>query len=87
MNKKNELPKWLSDDYKALFAEAEASPIQFLRLPAVCEMTGLSRTHVYRLEQEGMFPSRIKLGASSSAWVYAEVQLWCKRRIEEARAK
>lgn len=87
MNKKTELPSWLSEDYRAFFAPAESAPIKFLRLPAVCEMTGLSRTQVYRLEQDGKFPTRVKLSVSTSAWVHAEVQLWCKQRIEAARAK
>jgi predicted DNA-binding transcriptional regulator AlpA len=59
--------------------------IQFLRLPAVCARTGLSRSQVYRLEAEGKFPGRVKLGLSTSAWVESEVQAWAAARIAASR--
>jgi predicted DNA-binding transcriptional regulator AlpA len=61
------------------------STIKFLRLPFVCERTGLSRTQIYRLEAEGKFPRRVKLGAATSAWVESEVQAWAAARIAASR--
>lgn len=61
------------------------SSIKFLRLPAVCERTGLSRSQVYRLEAAGKFPRRVKLGLSTSAWVEAEIQRWAADRIAASR--
>ena len=61
------------------------SSIKFLRLPAVCERTGLSRTQVYRLEAAGKFPRRVKLALSTSAWVDAEIQAWAAERIAASR--
>lgn len=59
-------------------AQSLAAPIRFLRLPAVIERTGLSRTTIYRLEMEGKFPRRLKTSQSSSAWVESEVQQWAE---------
>ncbi|URL59643.1 AlpA family transcriptional regulator [Luteibacter flocculans] len=61
--------------------------IKFLRLPAVCERTGLSRSQVYRLEAAGKFPRRVKLALSTSAWVEAEIQLWAADRIAASRGE
>lgn len=61
--------------------------IKFLRLPAVCERTGLSRSQVYRLEAAGKFPQRVKLALSTSAWVEAEIQRWAADRIAASRGE
>lgn len=66
---------------------ASESAIRFLRLPSVCERTGLSRTQVYRLEAEGKFPHRVKLGISTSAWVESEIQGWAAARIAASRGE
>ena len=44
-----------------------------------------SRTHIARLEKEGSFPKRIKLGANSVAWVEKEVDVWLNKK-KRARA-
>jgi predicted DNA-binding transcriptional regulator AlpA len=36
-----------------------------LRLPAVCRMTGLRRSTIYRMQASGQFPQRVKIGARS----------------------
>lgn len=61
------------------------SAIKFLRLPSVCERTGLSRTQIYRLEAAGKFPRRVKLALSTSAWVESEIQRWAADRIAASR--
>ena len=40
-----------------------------LRLPDVERMTGIKRSMIYRLEGEGRFPKRVKIGEHASAWV------------------
>jgi hypothetical protein len=37
--------------------------LNVLRLPAVCRMTGLRRSTIYRMQASGQFPQRIKIGA------------------------
>lgn len=63
----------------------EFKPVRFIRLPGVREITGLSRSQLYRLVQSGTFPAHVKLGASASAWVEAEVMQWCAERIAASR--
>jgi prophage regulatory protein len=63
----------------------ELPRIRFLRLPAVCERTGLSRSQVYRLQAAGQFCQSVKLSESCSAWVEAEVESWCAARIAASR--
>ena len=58
---------------------------KILRLPAVKERTGLSRSVVYRRIAEGEFPQPILLGTRSVGWVEAEVQAWVERQIRASR--
>jgi len=61
------------------------APIHFLRLPAVCARTGLSRSHIHRLEAAGHFPRRIKLSPAASAWIESEIDSWASTRVAAAR--
>lgn len=47
-----------------------------LRLPVVLEMTGLSRTTIWRQVKAGTFPGPIKLGARAVGWLRSEVEDW-----------
>ncbi|MCX7168156.1 MAG: AlpA family phage regulatory protein [Rhodocyclales bacterium] len=44
-----------------------------LRLPAVAEKTGISRTHIYRLIQQGKFPRSHRLSERVSVWDEAAI--------------
>jgi len=55
---------------------------QILRLPAVIERTGLSRTTIYRLTEHG-FPKPIKLGPNSIGFLASDIDAWIMaRKIE-----
>lgn len=41
-----------------------------------------SRVHLYRLEEQGDFPKRKRIGANRVAWVRAEVEQWLAERME-----
>lgn len=56
-----------------------------LRLPEVTKLTGLSRSSIYRLESLGLFPGRVKLSESASAWRAEEVQEWISNRPRAAQ--
>lgn len=58
---------------------------RLLRLPAVCEITGLGRSRVYRLIQEKSFPAPVQLGVRSVAWPEAEVLAWVEERLKAPR--
>lgn len=53
-------------------------PDRILRLPAVLDRTGLSRSTLYRKIQEGIFPSQIALGARSAGWRESAVAAWMR---------
>jgi len=42
-----------------------------------------SSTHLYRLEDQGDFPKRKRIGANRIAWVRTEVEQWLAQRMEE----
>lgn len=48
----------------------------FYSMKEVCELTGFSRTHIYRLERVGRFPRRRKLGLAKIGFVRSEVHHW-----------
>lgn len=51
----------------------------FLRLPAVIERTGLSRSTIYDRIQKGLFPKPIKLGERAVAWTDVQIQEWIEK--------
>lgn len=53
---------------------AEADRI--LRLKAVVDRTGLSRSTIYRKISEGTFPRQIAISAQGSGWRESEINLW-----------
>ncbi len=53
-----------------------ADTVRMLRLPEVCEITGLSQTTIWRHERDGTFPHRRRLGPTLVAWRSDEVEEW-----------
>jgi len=51
-----------------------------LRFPAVRELTGLSRSTLWRFQQQGTFPKPVKLGENSIGWLASEVEAWLLSR-------
>ncbi len=58
---------------------------KLLRIGKVREITGLSRSYIYALGNQGLFPKSIQLvpGGASVAWVEGEVLDWIESRIKE----
>lgn len=52
----------------------------FIRLPDVREMTGLSKTEIYRRIRDGRFPRSLRLGHRTAVWRKGDVLAW-KRGI------
>lgn len=61
-------------------------PVQILRLPQVCKITGLGRSMIYQLEADSRFPARVRIGARAVGWVESEVQIWLASRVLHHRA-
>lgn len=53
-----------------------------LRLPAVKQKTGQSRSTIYEKVQRGEFPAPVKIGERAVGWVEAEVDSWVETLIE-----
>lgn len=54
-----------------------------LRLPAVKNRTGLSRSKIYELLESGSFPKPVKLSGRLNAWSDHEIDAWIKARLAE----
>jgi len=55
-----------------------------LRLPAVLEKTGLSRSQLFRLIQQGVFPPSHKLSERVSVWDESAIDAFLAEKFEEA---
>ena len=55
-------------------------PISIYRLPAVLQVTGLSKATIYRLLERGEFPPRVKLSPRCVGWRVADVDAWLDER-------
>ncbi len=58
----------------------QSSSERILRSKEVQEMTGLSRTTLWRLERNGQFPDRIPLSVGSIGWRLSDIEKWIQER-------
>lgn len=54
---------------------------KILRLPAVKDRTGLSRSSVYEKVSAGRFPKPISLGARAVGWLESDIDAWIASRV------
>jgi prophage regulatory protein len=54
---------------------------RFIRLPEVQNLTGMSRSAVYRLIQRGGFPRPCRVGGGISAWSQVEIAEWQQKHL------
>ncbi|WP_025859082.1 AlpA family transcriptional regulator [Pseudomonas sp. CHM02] len=54
--------------------------IEYIKLPEVRRISGLSTTSIYRMAVAGDFPKQRKLGVKAVAWIRAEVEQWAASR-------
>jgi len=57
---------------------------KLIRINAVTNLTGLSKSHIYSLCHKGLFPKSLRIvpGGTSVAWVKSEVLAWIDSRID-----
>jgi predicted DNA-binding transcriptional regulator AlpA len=67
-------------DYKPLANDNKPKIDRIIRAKEVQELTGLSRTTLWRFENKGEFPRRVSLGANTVGWKLSEVQNWIQER-------
>ena len=62
-----------------------ASDNKFIRLQAVLQKTGLSRTGLYGAMAQGTFPSGIKISTRAVAWLETSVDQWIEAQVAASR--
>lgn len=58
---------------------------RLLRMPDVIELTGLPRSTIYLKVKNQEFPTQVKIGERSVAWVESEVQKWIGENINRRK--
>lgn len=53
---------------------------RIIRKPELLNMIGLSDPTVWRMEKDGNFPKRLRLGGNSCGWLLSEVTGWLAER-------
>jgi prophage regulatory protein len=51
-----------------------------IRFSQLKKMVGLSRSTIWRLERQGLFPKRRKISAQAVGWLEHEVLSWLESR-------
>ncbi|WP_158944228.1 AlpA family transcriptional regulator [Granulicella sp. S190] len=54
----------------------------FLRLPAVLRQIALSKSSLYGMISEDLFPKPYRLSERVSAWKKSDVDAWCSTRTQ-----
>ncbi len=57
---------------------------RIIRLPEVCQIVGLARSTVLRLESTGAFPPKLRLSERAIGWREADVRSWVESRQRPA---
>lgn len=65
---------------KTTSIQHQSEPERIIRAKEVQEITGLSRTTLWRMENNGTFPRRVSLGVGSVGWRLSEVKRWITER-------
>ena len=63
----------------------EKTSKRIMRLSEVIQVTGLSRSTIYSLMRQGLFPKNFRLNLRACGWLESEVQDWLNSRIEISR--
>jgi prophage regulatory protein len=66
--------------------DTKTNNLKILRLAAVKECTGLSRSTIYLMINKGEFPKNVRIGAKAVGWVDSDLQSWIESRIARDKA-
>lgn len=64
----------------AIAPAVEHDPADTLRLPTVRQRTGLGRSTIYRLMNQGQFPSAVQLAPRAVGWRRGDIDAWLAAR-------
>ncbi|WP_205950564.1 helix-turn-helix transcriptional regulator [Pantoea stewartii] len=59
---------------------------KLMRLPAVIERTGYSRSWIYELINQGQFPKPVKIGIRAIAFIESEIEDFLQELISKSRS-
>ena len=62
---------------------AETNPIRILPLEEVRLRIPYSSVQIWRKENAGEFPHRVRLGANRIGWVESEIEAWLSSKLGE----
>jgi prophage regulatory protein len=65
--------------------QIKETPKQLVKRKKVEELTSLSKSSLYRLMSDGIFPKPIRLGSKSVAWLKSDVEAWIDDRISASK--
>jgi prophage regulatory protein len=54
-----------------------------IRKPELLAMIGLSDPTIWRMEKNGKFPKRLRLGGNSCGWLLSEIMGWMEQRAAD----
>jgi prophage regulatory protein len=63
--------------------ETSIDPI--IKLPKVCELTGLSKSSIYEKMSNDEFPKSIAISTRSVGWLLSEVNTFIQSKVVESR--
>lgn len=66
-----------------LWTNTGATFMRIIRLKEVMDLTGLSRSTIYKYIAEGQFPIPVALGDRCVGWVESEVHDWILAKVAE----
>jgi len=58
--------------------------MRFIRLGEVVKMIGVSRTTLWRMVRDGVFPSPIRITTRNRGYVLDDVEAWMRAKVERA---
>ena len=53
---------------------------RILRTDEVTQQTGLSRSSIWRLERDGVFPARRQISPHAVGWLSSDIERWIESR-------
>jgi len=60
--------------------EQNIEDIAILRMPEVKKLTGISRSSIYRMMADGIFPNSVSLGSRAVGWMVGDIRAWLQRK-------
>ena len=64
----------------------QSSYSKLLPLDQVQERIPYSRTQIWRLEKQGRFPRRLRIGPNRVGWLESEIEDWIRSRLDDRAA-